>query len=97
MNLSEGGVQVFAPSSPEWGTGPLILHLLDGADEASTTRHFSTRVRRLWRKTVSHTGDLHGLAFEDERDDAVRSYLAQNRPDPLVGRWVRCVIERAST
>ncbi len=92
MNLSEGGVQVFAPGGVAWGTGPLMLHLLDGAEEATASRHFSTRVRRLWKKTVSHSGDLHGLAFDDE-NPAVRAFLARRRPDPLAGQWVRCIIE----
>ncbi|MBB2487850.1 hypothetical protein H5407_21650 [Mitsuaria sp. WAJ17] len=93
MNLSEGGVQVFAPGGMEWSAGPLMLHLLDGDVGTAATRHFSIRVRRLWKKTVSHSGDLHGLAFDDDEEHAVRAYLARHRPDPLAGRWVRCVIE----
>lgn len=92
INLSELGIQVFTPPGVNWGTGPMHLHLLEGADGPSSVRRFSARVQRMWRRTISHSGDLHGLVFLDA-DDAAEAYLRQRRPEPLARNWVRCVIE----
>lgn len=92
MNLSASGIQVFTPTGVEWGSEPLRLHLLDGEGGAAVVHQFSARVRRLWRRTVSHSGDLHGLVFLDS-DDAVENYLRLRGPEPRSRNWVRCVLE----
>lgn len=86
------GIQVFTPPGIEWGPEPLRLHLLDGEDGPAAVHQFSTRVQRLWRRTVSHSGDLQGLVFLDA-DDAVENYLREHGPEPRSRNWVRCVIE----
>lgn len=92
VNLSEQGIQVFTPPGVNWGTGLMRLHLLEGADGPAPLRRCSARVQRLWRRTISHSGDLHGLVFVDP-DAAAERYLRQRRPEPLARNWVRCVIE----
>jgi len=86
---------VFTGPALDWGCGGLRLHVLDALapdSVGSTGSTGSTEVRRLWRRTVSHSGDLQGLVFR-EPDSLIARQLHAFRPDPAAHRWVRCMIE----
>lgn len=86
---------VFTRPALDWGCGGLRLHVLDALAPdsiGSTGSTGGTEVRRLWRRTVSHSGDLQGLVFQDPDSLTARQLLA-HRPDPAAHRWVRCMIE----
>ncbi len=88
---------VFTRPALDWGCGGLRLHVLDamepmGMDEPPSHAPDAIAVRRLWRRTVSHSGDLQGLALKDP-DSLTAWQLRQHQPDPAARRWVRCMIE----
>lgn len=91
VQLGEQGLQVFSPPGAQWGIGPLRLHLLDELGETPRPSG-GALVQRLWRRTISHSGDLHGLAFLD-RSGATESALRRWQPEVRARNWVRCVIE----
>lgn len=88
---------VFTRPDLDWGCGGLRLHVLDALsppemDAPPAPAPDGIGVRRLWRRTMSHSGDLQGLALQD-LDSAMARRLHQHRPDPTAHRWVRCMIE----
>ena len=91
LHLGDQGLQVFSPPGAPWGTGPLRLHLLDELGEAAWPSD-GALVQRLWRRTISHSGDLHGLAFL-ERAGPAELALRERSPEVRARNWVRCVIE----
>lgn len=92
VRLGEQGLQVFTPPGAAWGTGRLRLHLLEQADGSHAPHPDSVRVQRLWRRTVSHSGDLHGLALLEAGGPAATA-LRRRSPEPLARNWMRAVIE----
>lgn len=93
LHLGEQGLQVFTPPGVDWGTGPMRLHLLEAAQGSHATHPQSVRVQRLWRRTISHSGDLHGLVFL-EAEGPAETTLRHHHPEPLARNWMRCVLER---
>lgn len=90
-------LQIFTRPGLDWDGRLLQLHLLDlqalsDAAHGGRPAPCATWVRRRWRRTVSHSGDLHGLSFLDP-DCPVAQRLSLAHPDPAARRWVRCMIE----
>lgn len=104
LRANASDLQIFTRPGLDWDGRLLQLHVLDlrelpdAAPDAAPGQQpglCATWVRRRWRRTVSHSGDLHGLSFLDP-DCPVARRLSQAQPDPAARRWVRCMIEPGS-